>query len=332
MSHGSTAFGGLRFAPTIASWTADGTVGAAIATDGSLFHVWREPDGADLCAPTAPGPTAAATSFGLSGDGSVLGVGKTDGVIDLFDTASGNRHGGIETLQGPVVRTALSWDGTTAAAQTAAPDAPVQIWSAGGNLRGSVTPPADKVSVFSSYPFALSPDAQTVVVSEWRDAGAFFDVATGAQQGQLASLWAVGATFSPGQRARGGVVRYARTWRVADAVRDDVLIAPADAMPAGPFGSFPIAFSNDWSLAAAVNGTALVVWDPRDGRELSNTTEFPVPYENAVVGGGRLDRGGQPVLGSHLRGRTTTSSTCTTCPPAPSYGCSTAMTEFGRCC
>jgi WD40 repeat protein len=285
LNKSSSAFGGFRFAATVASWTADGTAGAAIAADGSLFHVWHEPDEADVCAPTAPGPTAAATSFGLSGDGSVLGVGKADGVIDLFDTASGARRGGIETLQGPVARTALSWDGTTAAAQTAAADAPVQIWSAAGNLLGSVTPPADQVSVFSSYPFALSPDARTIAVSQTGDTGALFDVATGAeQQGQLANLWAAGATFSPDSAHVAGWSGALATWRVADAVPDDVLIAPADATPAGPFGLFPIALSNDWSLAAAMNGAALVVWDPRNGAQLSNTTEFTDPYDNTVLG------------------------------------------------
>ncbi len=42
------------------------------------------------------------TSFALSGDGKVLGAGKADGVLELFDSQTGERRASVETIQGPV--------------------------------------------------------------------------------------------------------------------------------------------------------------------------------------------------------------------------------------
>jgi len=42
--------------------------------------------------------------------------------------------------------------------------------------------------------------------------------------------------------------------------------------------------TGDWSLAAAVNGTALVFWDPRDGTELWKTAFFSSGYGDTVLG------------------------------------------------
>ena len=258
--------GSPHFGATAASWTADGTAGAAIATDGSLFHVWHEPDEVDVCAPTAPGPTAAATSFGLSGDGRVLGVGKADGVIDLFDTATGSRRGAIETLQGSVATTALSWDGTTAAARTAAFDAPVQLWSTDGSTLNSVLlTVAGSPSMWSQ--FVLSPDAHTIAANDGLGSTALIDVTTGAVQ--PVQPWAAGAPFSPDSTHLVGWVGALATWHVPDAVRDDVLLAPADLAPANPSTTaVNVGLASDWSLAAALSGTSLLVWDPRTGVEL----------------------------------------------------------------
>ena len=293
--------GSPRFGATAASWTADGAAGAAIAADGSLFHVWHEPDEVDVCAPTAPGPTAAATSFGLSGDGHVMGIGKTDGVIDLFDTATGSRRGAIETLQGSVATTALSWDGTTAAARTAAFDAPVQLWSAdGGTLNSVLLTVAGSPSMWSR--FALSPDAHTIAANDGLGSTAFIDVTTGAVQ--PVHPWVGGAPFSPDSAHLAGWVGALATWHVPDAVRDDVLLAPADLAPANP-STTPVnlGLASDWSLAAALSGTSLLVWDPRTGVELwkAGVVQSGVPRRHP--GRGRFDRGGEPVPGSHVLGR-----------------------------
>jgi WD40 repeat protein len=281
-----TVIASLWFSATAASWTADGSVAAALVADGTLFHVWREPDATEMCTPAAPGPTAAATSFGLSGDGRVLGVGKADGVVDLFETATGSRRSGIETLQGPVAGMALSWDGTAVAARTSASDGPVQIWSAGGGLVGSVTLPAHTVAPYSSMPFALSPDARTVALGDGHTSATLINVATGTGQPvQPVDPWPVGAAFSPDSLHLAAWSSGAlATWRVADGVRDDVLVAPVDIEPAAGAIAPRIALASDWSLAAALNGTALVVWDPHDGAELSKTAVSASGYANTVLG------------------------------------------------
>jgi len=40
------------------AWTPDGRLGAGIGDTATLFHLWREPDGAKLCAPELRGPAA----------------------------------------------------------------------------------------------------------------------------------------------------------------------------------------------------------------------------------------------------------------------------------
>jgi WD40 repeat protein len=272
----------LRFSVTAASWTADGAMGAGIADDGLLFHVWREPDATEVCTPAAPGPTAAATSFGLSGDGRTLAIGKADGVVDLYDTAAGSRRSAIETAHGPVATVALSWDGTLAAAQTSASDAPVQLWSAAtAALQLSVPLP---VSMYSSTPFAISPDAQTIAANAGGTVVTLINVTTGKVQSvQPVHSWASGGTLSPDGAHLAGWADAPATWRLADAVRDDVLIAPADLTPVDPDTTPSIALASDWSLAAATNGPAVVVWDPRSGTEISKITGL-ANDQNGVLG------------------------------------------------
>jgi hypothetical protein len=69
-----------------------------------------------------------------------------------------------------------------------------------------------------------------------------------------------------------------------DATRDDVVVAPVSVAPADPRGVPSIAFASDWSLAAALNGTSLIVWDPRSGAKLSETAGFSFGYGNTVLG------------------------------------------------
>jgi WD40 repeat protein len=288
-----------RFSATAASWTGDGKAGAAVSSDGLLFHVWREPDATPLCTPVSPGPTAGATSFALSGDGSALAVGKSDGVVDVFDSVTGVRRTSIETAQGPVKAVQLSWDGTQAATQVAA-DAPAQVWSADGSLMGAVSLPAHPPTGSSSTSFALSPDARTVAISEKTESfnqttatfslatsQEFLDVATGAAVPVAApGPWTQGSAFSPDSLHIAGWADGAlATWRLADGVEDNVLVAPADVAPTG-YATVPsIALSGDWSLAAALNGASLVVFDPRAGTELSKTPGFsPAGYADTVLG------------------------------------------------
>ena len=69
---------------TAATWSADGRFGAGTGDPASLFHFWREADGAQLCAPGAdattapslaslgtPGPAGAPPVSVTSADGSV---------------------------------------------------------------------------------------------------------------------------------------------------------------------------------------------------------------------------------------------------------------------
>ena len=294
-----TVIASQKFSATAASWSGDGRAAAAIVDDGLLFHVWREPDGAQLCTPGSPGPTAAATSFGLSGDGSALAIGKSDGVIDLFDSATGAHRDSIETAQGPVNTVQLSGDGTLAATQVAS-DAPVQVWSTDGNLAGAVPLPAYPATGLSWVSFALSPNGQTVALSQTNEtfesttatfsettSMKFVNVGTGASQSVApAAPWVGGSAFSPDSLHVAGWFDGAlATWRVVDAVQDDVLLAPADVAPTGVVTTPSIALAGDWSVAAALNGASLVVFDPRDGTEISNTPGFsPEAYQDTVLG------------------------------------------------
>lgn len=295
----SSVVASQRFSATAASWSGDGSAAAAVADDGLLFHVWHEPDGTPLCTPASPGPTAAATSFGISGDGSTLAVGKSNGVIDLYDGTTGALQSSIETAQGPVNSVQPSWDGARTATQVAS-GAPVQVWSADGSLVGAAPVPAQPAAQLSSTSFALSPDGRTVALSEATDtfnrttatfslatSMQFVDVATAAARSVApAAAWVRGSAFSPDSLhlsawSNGGLV----TWRLADGVEDDVLVAPADVAPTGYVTVPSIALAPDWSVAAALNGASLVVFDPHAGTELSNTPGFrPTGYEDTVLG------------------------------------------------
>jgi WD40 repeat protein len=268
----------MRFSATAASWTADGATGAAVSSDGALFHVWRQADATELCTPAVPGPTSPATSFALSGDG----------VVDLFDSASGSRRSQLETLQAPVAAVALSWDGSKVAAQTSAVDAPVQVWSASGTLITAVPPPGDAATMFSRTPFAMSPDGRTLLMGNGSTTDALIDTATGAAHPvQGTGQWPVGAPFSADSLHLTGWAGGAlATWRVADGVRDDILVTPPDILPQKGEQWPDLAFASDWSVAAALNGSALVLWDPSTGREIGTFPGFASGFGGSVLGMG----------------------------------------------
>lgn len=274
------------WAASSASFSADGAVGAAVAADGSLFHVWRSSDQTPLCEPTAPTATAPVTSFALSGDGKVLGAGKADGVVELFDSQTGQRRASIETIQGPIRQLALSRDGQTAATQIAV-DSPVLVWSADGSLAGSVALPAAVTSYIGSRRIALSPDGRTVGIlsSDGRSIQADNQSATLVDAGSGATQmidpmgsWATGAPFSPDSahlagRANGAVA----TWPLGGGLRDDVLAAPSQAAPASG-----LTLASDWSLAAAAHDGGIVVWDPRSG-SVALDLSLPGVFGNAIL-------------------------------------------------
>jgi WD40 repeat protein len=252
-----------------AGFSADGVIGAAIVADGSLFHVWKGADRTPLCNPTAPTPTAAVTSFALSGDGKVLGTGKADGVIELFDAKTGARTASVETIQGPIRNLALSGDGQRAATELDS-SSPVLVWSSDGSLVGSVAVPGATATSFPSHSFALSPDGlrlglATSTSARGQDSisGSFVDVASGTTETMIQPMgfWATGAPFSPDSthvaaRLNGAVT----TWPIAGGLPDDILVAPPEAA-----GLWNLTMSSDWSLAAATSSAAVVVWDPRQG-------------------------------------------------------------------
>jgi WD40 repeat protein len=267
-----------------ASFSADGAIGAAVAPDGSLFHVWRTSDQTPLCEPTAPTATAAVTSFALSGDGKVMGAGKADGVVELFDSQTGQRRASIETIQGPVRQLALSRDGQRLATQIDS-HSPVLVWSTDGNLVGTAALPASPGSWL--HPFALSPDGRTLGVL-WPDgspmlvdnqSATLVDIASGAAQTiDPLTGWATGAPFSPDNTHLAGRVHGAvATWPVSGGLRDDVLTAP----PAVAMGS-DLALATDWSLAAAVRDGGFVVWNPLSGGIALDLSVSGV-YGNAIL-------------------------------------------------
>jgi WD40 repeat protein len=261
---GRGQIGSRGFGATAASWAADGTSGVAVAADGVLFHVWHEPDATEVCAPAAPGSTAAVTGFGLSGDGQVLGFGTMDGAVELFDTATGATRAQMSTSERPIVSVSLSWDGTTVAARGSASE-PVQLWSMGGGLT-SLALPEDTAF------FSLSPDGRTIAAADGGGASTtLIDVATGKTRTTAADgAWTAGALFSPDSLELAGRSGGLATWRAADGVRDDLLTAPGGAIPADtPLDPFSVALASDWSRAAVVNFDRLVVWDPRTGAEMS---------------------------------------------------------------
>jgi WD40 repeat protein len=269
-----------------ASFSADGSVGAAVAPDGSLFHVWRSSDQTPLCEPTAPTATAAVTSFALSGDGSVVGAGKADGTVELFDSHTGKRRATIETIQGPVRQLVLSGDGQRVATQIAS-ESPILVWSTDGTLVGSVAQPAATLAAVGSRSFALSPDGRTVgilapdggsILADNRSA-TLVDVASGASQTiDPMGFWATGAPFSPDSghlagRANGSVA----TWPVGGGLRDDILVAPSQAAPGND-----LTLASDWSLAAAGYDAGVVVWNPLDGN-ISLDLSLPGTFGAATV-------------------------------------------------
>jgi hypothetical protein len=74
------------FPLTAATWSADGRVGAGTGDPTSLFHLWREADGASLCAPPADTTTAPPlASLGTSGPVGAppVSVTSADGSVTL---------------------------------------------------------------------------------------------------------------------------------------------------------------------------------------------------------------------------------------------------------
>jgi WD40 repeat protein len=272
------------FAATAASWPADGSAGAAVANDGVLFHVWRQSDGWSLCAPPLPAGTAAPTSLALSADGRVLGIGKDDGGIDLYDSQTEAPRGSIQTMQGPIWALALSGDGQEAAAQ---PDvtSPVQVWSRDGSLVSTIQPMSSQAeSTLLVRPrLALSPDAETIAIDDGNVA-VLADVATGRWWATEAGsgTFVVGAPFSPdGAVLAGSMNGSFVTWPVADGAPDRVLIAPPEAslQGTGLAAGTSLALTPDWSLAAAANVDALVVWDPLTG---TTRLDVPIPHTSCL--------------------------------------------------
>ncbi|HXU62416.1 MAG TPA: WD40 repeat domain-containing protein [Polyangia bacterium] len=257
---GSRILYSLRFRATAASWSASG-IGAAVGPDGALFHLWRDADGSSLCAPAPPTSTAPATSFALSGDGRVLGIGKADGVIDLFDAQTSAQRASVETVQGPIGALALSGDGQVAASRIDG-TSPVLVWGRDGTRIAAVpSPPPDPSTFVPRVAFALSPDARTIALPQG-EATVLADVASASTQ-TLSLLpqwaWVAGAPFSPdGAHLAGRLSGVLSTWRVLDGVRDDFLPAPP---PTSAFNTGAMALTSDWSLAAATNEKDFVLWD-----------------------------------------------------------------------
>ncbi|HXU04730.1 MAG TPA: WD40 repeat domain-containing protein [Polyangia bacterium] len=115
------------YALTAATWSSDGRFGAGVGDPWSLFHFWREADGAQLCAPSAdttsappltslgtPGPTQEQQSV-TSADGSVTVTAAfvihTHAVnydaVAVTDTASGKLLRQFDAIGG-VQQTAIS--------------------------------------------------------------------------------------------------------------------------------------------------------------------------------------------------------------------------------
>jgi len=243
----------LGFALAEVTFSADGTLGAGSgAPDTALFHLWREDDGAELCAPAAPGSAAAVTALATSNDGSQLALGRADGTLEVWPVDGLSAAAQLATGLGSIAAVAVSDDGSRIAALAANPTgiespAPLQV-------RATAT--GDVLTMQMEIPWmkelALSPDGRSLAF----DPRTSFDqmpgvrsvsVDTGATELEVASgtMSLIVGRYSPDSsrlaiRDNSGI----EVWRIADQTREA-------SYPTGQAAMLAV-LSPDWSLITGV--------------------------------------------------------------------------------
>jgi WD40 repeat protein len=267
--HRHTAFlgSGRKTLATAALFSPDGKMIISSCPGDRLIRLWDAASGE--ARRTFAGGGASSTAVALSPDGKTLAAGSEDGVVWLWDVATGRELFPDGGHHGRVFFTAFAAGG---AIVSAADDGAVRVWDAtGGQSVRDVGDPEDPPSCV-----AVSPDGKLLATARVNDeAVTLWDLATGTE---VRSLWSDGAgfseiTFSPDGKLLAGslwlqpiglwdVAAGKRLWKVSRGPRFEVSL---DAL----FTDDSLSFSADGRVLARIGDIDVVVLsDTASGKPL----------------------------------------------------------------
>lgn len=276
------------------SFTADGRYGVSDGTGAALFHLWREDEPFDDCAPAAAPPEAAIAGIALSQDGKTLATADRAGTVQLRAVSEGGDVGrGSATIVSGVaadyyfgVSVAVANGGGRIAVQGSPPGAATMPTLEGKSRvvvvdAANPTPLLTRTVKRSSGRLALSPDGAWVAFQDGTTEGGTLN-AVPVDTAATALSFPVSAqidSFSPDSKllAMSGTI-----WELATG--NLVTTYALDGTTVAHLGLSP-----DWSVIGGVqlaDPWAGLVWHPGDASVISRlgtymTVESPLVFDTS---------------------------------------------------